>query len=269
MIYASNRSNNEISIEQSILFQIQISHSYHEYANIFEHSAFAGNEEEILFTMGAVFRIVSIDLNHGGFWEVKIRLNAEEDFELTNIAASLRREIASSCPFLSLGKLMFATANYDQAERFHLLALQELKISKEYDMIPAVYNGLGVIHHKIGKLNKAIGHYQNSLLTCALYLSPKDPEFAHVRNNLGMIYRQRDEYDKALLNYNKAMEIELNSLIPNTSETTIYHNNIGGVYFVQKRYSEALKEFKKCLQLGTVQVLRYPLFGHFNPLPSL
>jgi hypothetical protein len=67
VVYAGNRSNNETSTEQSVLFQIEISHNYHEYANISKRSAFAEDEGEILFTMGAVFRIVSVNLSNEGF----------------------------------------------------------------------------------------------------------------------------------------------------------------------------------------------------------
>lgn len=248
MIYAGNRSNNETSTEQSVLFRIEVSYNYQEYANISKQSIFAEDEKEILFTMGAVFRIVSAHLKNEGFWEVNLRLDNKEDFELATIAGRLEDEIISHSPLLSLGRWMFATANYDKAKHYHKSALIELILSEKNDIIPAVLNGLGATHNKSGELEKAIDCYQKSLNACVKYLPPNDSQFARVYNNIGMTYRQRDDYNKALSNYNKALEIELNSSIPDTSETAIYHNNIGGVYFAQERYTEALKKFEECLQ---------------------
>jgi tetratricopeptide (TPR) repeat protein len=262
VVYAGDRSNNETSIEQSVLFQIETSHNYQEYANISKQSVFAEGEEEILFTMGSVFRIVSVNLSDEGFWEVTMRLNTEENFELINIAGRLRHEFVSPSPYLNLGKLMFATANYDKAERFHLLALEELAVSGKYDIIPAVYNSLGIIYNKSGKSEKAIEYYRKSLNAYMEYLSTKDPEFAHVRNNLGMIRREHDDYDKALLYYNEALEIALNSSSMDTSETAIYYNNIGSVRLAQKRYSEALEKFQQCLQLlKKLHAVHHPLLA--------
>jgi tetratricopeptide (TPR) repeat protein len=249
IVYAGNRSSSKTSTEQSVLFQIEIRKNYHDYANISEESAFEEDEGEILFTMGAVFRIVSVDLSDEGFWDVKMRLSPEEDEELTTLAAHVRAQIITPYPLLSLGRFMLETANYDKAEQLHLLSLNELTIREKYDIIPAVYNDLGFIYKKTGKQEKAIEHYKKSLETYLKHLPPTDTKLACVHNNLGVVYCEQGDYDKALSCYNKALEIELNSPIPAEREIALYYNNIGIVYQAQQCYLEALERFEKSLEL--------------------
>ncbi|CAF0778567.1 unnamed protein product [Didymodactylos carnosus] len=60
------------STESSVLFQIDIDHHVKEfdYADVTKESAFDDTEEEVLFSMGAVFRILSVHRVKASFWNV-------------------------------------------------------------------------------------------------------------------------------------------------------------------------------------------------------
>lgn len=250
MIYAGDRSKNETFSEESVLFEIEIGKSYFDYANISKKSAFEEDEEEILFSMGTVFRMVSINFNDEGFWDVKMHLNLEENDDLTTLAAHLRAEIiSSSYPLLSLGNFFSKTANYDKAEQFYLLALNKLTINEAGDILLVIYNNLGFVYNKTGKQAKATEYYKKSIEICRKYFFSTIPKSAHIHYSLGMMNYLQGDYDEALSEYTKALELNLNLPILDNRDIAEDYKKIADVYLAQQNYLKALEMFEKSLKL--------------------
>ncbi|CAF0775926.1 unnamed protein product [Didymodactylos carnosus] len=250
-VYAGNRSNNKTPSEQSVLFQIDIDKIVNKfpYANISSESAFDKDEDEILFTMGAVFRIESIDLSDEGIWNVKLKLTGEEDEELRKLTEHIREDVLSTSPLGSLARMMMEMAKYDKAEKYHLLLLEDPTNTEDFKTLSAIYNNLGYIHNGMGRVAKAIEYYENALDIKLKHLPANDSSLASGYNNLANIYRQQSEYEKALSYFHKAIAIDLNAVNPNPNKIANRYNNIGLVYHAQQRYSEALAMFEQCLNI--------------------
>ena len=89
-VYAGDLGKSKgVSTEQSFLCQIDIDRSINKfpYANISSQSVFDETGSETLFTMGAVFRILSIHFDSDqGFWNVHLKITGDEDKELRNLS---------------------------------------------------------------------------------------------------------------------------------------------------------------------------------------
>jgi hypothetical protein len=103
-----------------VLFQIETDGNVNRfpYANISAQSMFEDDEKEILFTMGAVFRIQSIKYEaEKSIWHVHLKLTDEEDADLRTLGEYMKEDIVhSSLPMASLAKLMVRMGIFDKAE---------------------------------------------------------------------------------------------------------------------------------------------------------
>ncbi|CAF0814736.1 unnamed protein product [Didymodactylos carnosus] len=248
-VYAGNRSSSQTSEEQSVLFQIEIDKALNKfpYAFISKESQFGDAEKEILFTMGAVFRIQSVNSSNEGYWDVHLKLSGDEDQKLRILTEHLRKEIESFDSLSRLGRLMYEIANYEKAEQYHLLELQDPSVINDFSCLSNIHNQLGCIYQFMNQPAKATEHLEKSLEIDRQHLPEADS--AGTYNNLGSIYDDQGDYEKALLYYNKALGTELNA--PNSDQIRManYYNNIGLVYHGLQRYSEALEMLEKSLQI--------------------
>ncbi|CAF0846409.1 unnamed protein product [Didymodactylos carnosus] len=95
-------------ILESILFEIQINTSIDTkpYANIKELSVMK-DEDEVLFSIGTIFRIESVEKATGtGIRSVKLLLTSEGDEQLKVLSEQIRDETAQSNDLNTLGNLL-------------------------------------------------------------------------------------------------------------------------------------------------------------------
>ncbi|CAF3498614.1 unnamed protein product, partial [Rotaria sp. Silwood2] len=99
---------------QSVLFQIDIKQSVKKfpYANISTESVFCEEEGEILFTMGSVFRILSIQSTGINMWYIHLKLTGEEDEELMKLIEYLTGGFGPFTSGIHLARLLFEMAQY-------------------------------------------------------------------------------------------------------------------------------------------------------------
>jgi tetratricopeptide (TPR) repeat protein len=253
IIYAG-RDDHCIGAEQSVLFHIDIDKTVNKfpYANISKQSAFEDDEEEILFTMGAVFRIQSVNLDKEGVWSIYLKLTGEEDEELRVLSEHMRTDIFLGNPSYSLAKLLYTLANYNAAEQYYLLVLTNSEVTD--DLRSIVYNDLGSVHRQLGQYAKAIEYCEKSLEVeiCIKHLSPSDSRLASIYTNMGLIYNNQDKYQEALVYYNKGVQMHQKQSAPTSRDRrrlAVSYNNIGEIYHKQRCYSKALEMFEKCLKI--------------------
>ncbi|CAF4145473.1 unnamed protein product [Rotaria sordida] len=119
---------------QSILFQIDINRSVKKfpYANISEESVFGEEEGEILFTMGSVFRILSIQPIDTNMWYIHLKLTGEEDIELMNLIEYMKGGLDEFTPEIHLARLLFEMAQYSKAIKFLNMAMQDSQLMEDF-----------------------------------------------------------------------------------------------------------------------------------------
>ncbi|CAF0818919.1 unnamed protein product [Adineta steineri] len=252
ILYAGNHNRNDTSSEQSVLFHIDLNKPITKfpYANISTLSAFEA-EDEILFTMGAVFRIVSIKKRDKDCcWNVYLQLTNEEDKELRTLTGYIRKEIKQQNPLFTLINLVRHMANYEQAEKFCQLLLKDPSFISEFSSVCNIKNVLGCIYSDMGQHAKATEWLEKLINDISVHSSPVYYIIvAHAYNHLAVAYLHQNERDKALECFRTALDIVSNSTNPDKMGIATLYSNIGAVYIEQKRISEALEMFEKSLEI--------------------
>jgi hypothetical protein len=87
---------------QSILFRIKVNVKQHRcpFASIQDESTFK-DEKEVLFSMGSVFRIETINEEIAGCWLIDLTLTDEEDLQLQKLSKHIRSHSGVTSSFLS------------------------------------------------------------------------------------------------------------------------------------------------------------------------
>ncbi|CAF2981601.1 unnamed protein product [Rotaria sp. Silwood2] len=236
-----------------ILFKIEIDKTVNKfpYANISGKSAFGDDEGEILFTMGAVFRIVSVNETDNSLLNVTLKLTGEEDEDLHKLTVHMKADIVQPIPLISLAKLMGATARYMKAEQFYLLSLNDSVVTQDAGCIAAVYNDLGLNYKLMKQMDEAVKCFQTSIDLKIKYLTNAhiNPSLAITYSNLGGIYFAQQEYEVAAVMYRNAARIYRNKPDSNQISLSTCYNNIATICKELERYEDALLMYEKSLEI--------------------
>ncbi|CAF1612118.1 unnamed protein product, partial [Didymodactylos carnosus] len=221
---------------QTVLFEIEITHSpiTKPYANITEHSYF-DSEEEVLFMIGSIFRIVAIDHDvELNIWIVQLVLCKGNELELKPVYNSMRMEILNNKH--ALGKLLWQMCEFDLAENYY----QEQLLN---DNEPLCYHGLGLINRSKGYLDIALDYHHQAL---SIQLPSDRESLAYTYNYIGEIHMRKRNNQLALKYFQLALDTSTNDH-PNIA--CCYHN-LGVVYRQEKQYDLALEHFHRSNEIN-------------------
>ncbi|CAM2726950.1 unnamed protein product [Rotaria socialis] len=221
----------------------KISTSITPFAMIDKHSALP-REQEILFTMHSVFRIVEITQtpSNSRLWEVQLTITDESDPQLSTLTNHIKEEVQSSNEWYRMGKLMLQVGHFDQAEELYNELLKGASTDSD---IAYIYHELGRVKKGQGEYQEAVKFYEKSLDIKRKTLPEDDVSLADTYGNIGAVYDSMGEYSKALEYYEKANKIFEISLPPTHPDLAISYNNIGRVYDNMGEYSKALEYYEK------------------------
>ncbi|CAF0724893.1 unnamed protein product [Adineta steineri] len=213
------------------------------FASIKEVSYFK-EEEEILFSMHTVFRVVAIQQmdNENQLYEVELQLTSDDDQQLRLLTDRVRLEARGDNGWKTLGNLLLRIGQYNKAEELYNVLLEQTSDEGEKAVN---YNQLGAVHLNQGDYGKAIWYFEQGLQITQKTLSSNHPHLATSYNNIGLVYNNMGEYPKALSFCEKALEIREKTLPSNHPDLAISYNNIGFVYQKMGEYSKALSYYEK------------------------
>ncbi|CAF5206900.1 unnamed protein product, partial [Rotaria magnacalcarata] len=121
--------------------QSKLSTSNTPFAMLDEHSAIP-SEQEILFTMHTVFRVVEMKqtAKNNRLWEVQLTITDDNDPQLSTLTNRIKEEVQGSSGWYRMGQLMLKVGHFNQAEELY----QELLKSASTDSERAhIYHQLG------------------------------------------------------------------------------------------------------------------------------
>ena len=254
------------------------------FANISSHSRYPA-EQEVLFTLGSVFRLVGLD-KEGDIWILRLRHLGDKDHDLKalyehmrvkdNISSWLRlgrvlfnsgkldkaeqcyykalEELPNNHPDISecyhgLGRILEGRGTYDASMRWHRKALQfrEQTLPRTDPKIGESYNSIGAIYWHTGQVEKALDSYTKALTI--FKKADSSEQVAYCYNNMAIVYEEEEKYDEALHYYEKSFSI-LEKLLPNGHRYLAHlHNNIGIVYRYLEQFDLALERYERCLEI--------------------
>ncbi|CAF1318991.1 unnamed protein product [Didymodactylos carnosus] len=121
---------------QAVLFDIYIENTKRydtkPFADVTNVSYFK-DEDEILFDLGTVFRIIDIEYDlHEKIWNIKLKLIGKNDNKLRNVYVSIKRLFPKATTFISLGVILRDMGEYDKAEKYNLEYLNTLNDDSEH-----------------------------------------------------------------------------------------------------------------------------------------
>ncbi|UJR18965.1 hypothetical protein I4U23_022094 [Adineta vaga] len=219
------------------------------FAQIDEISFFGDGENEVLFSMGTVFRIENITQqnSHDDFWLVELTLTNANDLQLTELTRYMREQVQHATPRDRLYNLLLNIGKYTEAKQFLQLALNEVNNSDQQSQA-ALHHQIGFIYHEMGELEKSITEYEQSLAIKLSYLSDDDPEFALTFANMSGVYRELGQLDVALIYIQQALDIDQRHSNHETILAARFHC-MGMILHDQNKIDEAIEQFQKVLTI--------------------
>lgn len=236
----------------SILYEVCIDTevSAAPFANVEKYSPFP-DEEELLFSIGAIFRVESaeeITDDLGKVWLVRIRLVDEHrEQELDDLFQHLKSQIGEISSLLVFASFLFQMDDITGAEQYYTLLRDELQ-DNDPDM-PIVLNNLGEIAHKTNRTQEALSLYEKALKYYALDIVPRPHLTAITYGNIATIYYMKGDYDRAETEFRRVIELQESCPDYNHEIFITTRNNLGAIFHNQGKLDEALEQYQQALKL--------------------
>ncbi|CAF1643631.1 unnamed protein product [Adineta ricciae] len=251
-IYAGAKNNRSNQSEEAILFEIDADANLMDakpFADITNHSAFDKTEQEVLFMLGSIFKIVAISqTEEENLWIIKLELSTEKENELKSVADYMKKEIPEETDLMSLGIIYYNMGKYFEAEQYFE---KTANILSEADAnLAGCYSNLGMIAYcGYGDYQKAFVNYSKALeLELRKPLQHKHT-LGNIFNNLGNVLRQQGRYTEALEQYSNVFKIDLDNKGLQGVLLAAVYLNIGIVYKELGKHVLALESMNESLTI--------------------
>jgi tetratricopeptide (TPR) repeat protein len=239
---------------ESVLFEIELERTAVKSARPFAKlgdASFITHENELLFSPGTVFKIEFVE-DYNISWHIKLVLvNKETTKEMDRITEFLRHEGDNPSPLASLGYFLWKISDYDKAEFFFSMALDELGPS-DHTQASVILNNLGLLYSDRGYYRQALKYYEKSLKREMKNRLPNQADVATTMNNMGIIYANRERYTTAMKFYKQALKMRLEIVHPkpvDIADIATTYSNIGLIYAERQLFSRAIINQEKALDI--------------------
>jgi tetratricopeptide (TPR) repeat protein len=234
---------------QSVLFIIEICDINKEttpFAFIENYSCCA-DEEEVLFTIGAIFKVESVK-QEGKTWHVKLKLSKQQNELCKDLSSNMLKQIGSDPGPLSFGWFLYRMNDLPQAERYAELMLKQFPADDKET--GNAYNLLGLIYHDIKRYKKSIECYQKALAIYSRFDQHNSPNIIATHYNLGLVYLALEDIRNADEHRQQAKGKLINSSHRKDPHLITMVNSLTGkMQIASGDYIQALKVFEAILKI--------------------
>ncbi|CAF1352304.1 unnamed protein product [Rotaria sp. Silwood1] len=178
---------NESSALQSVYFIIDVYNINKEttpFAFV-EHHSCNSDEKEVLFSMGAIFKVQSVK-KHDNIWHIHLELSNEQNQLGQNLLDHMLEQVKSEPGPLSFGWFLFRMSEFDKAKGYAKWMIQQLPPNDIGN--GDAYNLLGLIYKDTNKLNESIESYEKALDIYFRLGYQNSPRAIAVHCSLGLAY---------------------------------------------------------------------------------
>ena len=233
-----------------VLFQMTVdpSQTTTPFASIKDIGYLQGEDDEILFSMHAVCRVLHITPmdESNRLFQVNLILTSNNDKDLRALTDRIRTESEHTKGWHRLAFILFKMGQIDRAQQVYETLLEQA--TKESDK-GEIYYHLANAKHTLGEHREALKFYERALLIRQQFLPPNHSDLSKCYNNIGLLHDLLGGYSKALLYYEKALDIDKTLLPPNHLDLAATYNSIGTVYKTLGDYPKALSAHEKALEI--------------------
>ena len=283
LIYAGVSNQDDHAV--SIIFEISIPNQCNSatFASVGHLSHFEDSESEVLFSIGSIFRIDSVEPldSEQHSYCVRLSLTDEGDPELEVLTNHFRSDLADLQGFEKLSQLLTDMGEYPLAMEIALLyvkpltdgpsagvfnramtyyvagnhadanrlLLQGLELQRD-TLLPGdpklvrAYGLLAYINCASNQVDKALEYYQRFI-----ELEHQPQALASAYGSIGRIYEEKEDFFNASVYYKKALDIRLLCLPPMHPQMATSYLRMGFVLTKQNSYSDAVVLLCKCLDI--------------------
>jgi tetratricopeptide (TPR) repeat protein len=206
------------------------------FRNITSSSYFPG-EEEVLFMVGTIFRLVQMKRDSDGIWNIRMMLCSENDHQLQSLFEHMKNELgAGETNLLHFGDVLRRMGKLDDAEKYYHCYLDQL--SADHPDISSCYHALGSVTDDNGDYDSSLKWHNKSLEINMRTLKSDHPNIANTHYGIANVHRKKGDYALALESYEKALMIWKKAHGEDHPLVATCLNNMGIVYDMQKEYSD-------------------------------
>ncbi|CAF4227796.1 unnamed protein product [Rotaria socialis] len=246
------------------------------FANIQDHS-YIPDEEEILLSMGTIFRIDSIEreqLDSSNIWRIKTTMcTINDDPQIKMLIDYAKNSICSreTMTFFTYGKFLAYMSRYDSSVVYYLQLLNQLP---PYHIdLPTIHNDLAYAYRESKCFSDALKHFNIAIALKEKQISRDDVTLAETYSDLGWLLTAMNDLTKSLKLHQKAIAIRGKYLGDNHIDTAMSYECLGIYYLKINDFDvalfylqEALTIRQRCLPaLHPYLAMSYSSFGaYFN-----
>ena len=117
------------------------------------------------------------------------------------------------------------------------------------ELLPWVYNNLGMSHSSIGNYSEAFDFIEKALAIDINKFGPIHPDVAIRYNNLGAINKSLSNYNQAVEYYLKALKIDTANYGEASIQAAKRYTNLGAVLYHLGNYNVSIIYFEKAIQI--------------------
>jgi len=212
----------------------------------------ATKPNEVLLTIGTIFRIDKVEPIDEGTFTVKLTTNDDILKAGQLISKDFRDAVRGSCPLVRMAKLMRQRESTDYIEYFCSILMDDPQTAGDETAnltLGGMLHSLGGHCHERKQYEQGLTHLQNALQVYLRVLPPDDNRLTPTYNNIGSIYHRQDLNEKALEYHQKAYEIQKNSTDPDMESVAAYVGNIASVLGKLGRHKEAIRYYEMDLKI--------------------
>jgi len=210
---------------------------------------FTGQDDEILFMVGSIFRIYDVSQQQHGLSIIRMKLCSDNDPQLKIIFKSLKTEIHDGeTNLLVFGDVLWKIGKFTEAEKYYQRLLTELSNDNYHD-ISECYYALGNLAMEKEDYNSSFQWHEKSLEIKKQILKENDSSIADSYNSIADINRKKENSVQALEFYNKALNIWTQAYGNDHPKIAMCLNNIGCIYGEEKNYLKTLEYQQQALKI--------------------
>ncbi|CAF4958647.1 unnamed protein product [Rotaria sp. Silwood1] len=158
------------------------------------------NEQEILFMLGSIFRINKIESDEKNKLSIiNMNLCSEDDFELKELFAYLKKDIGEEASMITLGNILLQMGEYDKGERIFL------RMNHQEGLIN-VAELKGNFYLAMKQYKQAIVYYEQSLELRRKLLPESHPDIGKSYSAIATAYEFWKQYPKSIDYYQQAIK---------------------------------------------------------------